>query len=147
MSLTNKYINMYKQMTKERHKELKEEIETLRQIDWSISDIINKQEEEKDKVIKVPYKVERVVEKYHTLKATDLPLYKKFKFHHMNRYYLYRLSVIDGKQRLHKMMIDDDNKKVSLYEDDLHTIFDDGNKPSDKKEWDEAVCKLLNVVG
>tara|TARA_R110002050_G_scaffold226720_2_gene362414 strand:- start:73 stop:564 length:492 start_codon:yes stop_codon:yes gene_type:complete len=128
----------------DRFNELMQEIETTKEIDNAISDIVDAKATEEE-TIKIPYKTKQVVDKYHELKVSDLPLYKKYKLHDDITWY-YRLSIIDGKQKAHRMSVNTTDNDVSLYYIDLEDIFADDNKDSNAEEWHAAVCKLLKII-
>ena len=160
--LKNKLDNMlgdrHIHISDDRFNELKQEIETTKEIDNAISDIVDAKATEDEetakemfletqghKTIKIPYKTKQVVEKYHELKVSDLPLYKKYQLHDDITWY-YRLSIIDGKQKAHRMSVNTTDNDVSLYYIDLEDIFADDNKDSNAEEWHAAVCKLLKII-
>jgi hypothetical protein len=160
--LKNKLDNMlgdrHIHISDDRFNELKQEIETTKEIDNAISDIVDAKATEDEqtakemfletqghKTIKIPYKTKQVVEKYHELKVSDLPLYKKYELCNDITWY-YRLSIIDGKQKVHKMSVNALDNDASVYYTEIEDVLDDNNIDSNAEEWHAAVCKLLKII-
>ena len=150
--LKNKLDNMlgdrHIHISDDRFNELNQEIETTKEIDNAISDIVDAkatEEETAKETIKIPYKTKQVVEKYHELKVSDLPLYKKYELCNDITWY-YRLSIIDGKQKVHKMSVNALDNDASVYYTEIEDVLDDNNIDSNAEEWHAAVCKLLKII-
>ncbi len=162
-------------MPDERFNELIKEIETTKEVDNAISDMVDAKATEDEetakkalpegdeetakemfletqghKTIKVPYIVHQSIEEYHELKVSDLPLYKKYNlykgYNGDDLTWYYRLAIIDGKQRVHKISINAKDNNVSVYYCDLEDIFSHDNIDSNAEEWHAVVCKLLKIL-
>ncbi len=147
--LKNKLDNMlgdrHIHISDDRFNELNQEIETTKEIDNAISDIVDAKATEEEAIIKIPKTTKTVVEEYHTLKASDLPLYKKYELCNDITWY-YRLSIIDGKQKVHKMSVNALDNDASVYYTELEDVLDDNNIDSNAEEWHAAVCSLLKII-
>lgn len=130
-----------KTMTKLR--QLTEEDEFLK-LDSLINDPdVNKAIEENCLNEKENIYIEKKTIEYHSLKISDLPLYKVYEGYKCKWYY--RLDVIDGKQRCVKIS-DDELHGVSVQNVSAESILGIENKDCEEHDWMLVCAKVLNYI-
>ena len=95
-----------------------------------------------DKIDK-EYEFIKKVEKYHKVKQSDLPIFKKYKG--FNMVWHYRLNVVNGFLTCQKISIQNNgiHEVISVSPE---SMFDIENVKSTKEEWHDAVCKVLKSI-
>ena len=121
---------------KKDYKRLSSEIQALNAETNRITDIIDQEQTEKE------FELKRIKTEYTKLKASSLPLYKKYEAYDGD--WLYKLHVSEGRLVLHKMVICDG--KAHLFSLVPSSMFDADIIEATEKEWHDEVCKLLKII-
>ena len=87
--------------------------------------------------------IEKKSIEYHSLRVSDLPMYKVYEGYKCKWYY--RLDVIDGKQRCLKIK-DDEVSGMELLQLNAECILDAENKDCEEHDWMLACAKVLNYM-
>ena len=122
---------------KKDYKRLSSEIQALNAETNRITDIIDQEQTEKE------FELKRIKTEYTKLKASSLPLFKKYNA--MEGVWLYKLHISEGRLVLHKMVIND-NGSGELYTMSPSLMFEENNIEATEKEWHDGVCKLLKII-
>ena len=88
-------------------------------------------------------KIKKHSVEYHSLKASDLPMYKRY-FGYQCVWY-YKLDVIDGKQVCIKIAIEE-NGDVEMRPVVTSCILEAENEPCERHDWMLATVKVLNFM-
>ena len=121
---------------KKDYKRLSSEIQALNAETNRITNIIDQEQTEKE------FELKRIKTEYTKLKASSLPLYKKYNA--MEGVWLYKLHISEGRLVLHKMVISDGT--VQLFSLVPSSMFDADIIEATEKEWHDEVCKLLKII-
>lgn len=150
-------------MTKKRtHAEIKAEIKELQEIDNKTSDRVNHElnvMDQKEKEYKI--EIQETQKKYHKIKASDLPVYRKQEWIINNidgttkllSRWLYKLSVENGKLLCQRIEIKPDKPIEMHIENPEHIVKEIIYKEtkgklidSDIHEWTQGVADLLTQL-
>ena len=121
---------------KKDYKRLSSEIQALNAETNRITDIIDQEQTEKE------FELKRIKTEYTKLKASSLPLYKKYNA--MEGVWLYKLHISEGRLTLHKMVVNDKTAEIHSLSPSL--MFEENNIEATEKEWHDGVCKLLKII-
>jgi hypothetical protein len=121
---------------KKDYKRLSSEIQALNAETNRITDIIDQEQTEKE------FELKRIKTEYTKLKASSLPLFKKYNA--IEGVWLYKLHISEGRLVLHKMVVS--NGKVQLFSLVPSSMFDEDIIEATEKEWHDGVCKLLKII-
>ena len=143
-------------MKKERtHAEIKKEIKDLQEIDNKTSDRVQHElniMEEKEKEIEI--EIVRKRKEYHKLKSSDLPIFKKRIWKHVNLdggddiifdSWMYKLSIVNGRLLCQRIQMKAD-RPIELYIDSPESILDEELESSNVSEWTQSIAHLLTQL-
>jgi hypothetical protein len=126
-------------MCKKTYKNLTNEIKYLEMETNKISDAIDIEESQKEKET---FDIKKRTIKYHTIKRSDLPMFRKYEAYQSN--WLYKLDIVNGKLTCLKMEVNETGEVnvVKLYPE----MILDYELESTQEEWHDGVCKLLKYI-
>lgn len=118
------------------------EIAALQDVDNAISDIIDAQETEKEKVYEVEItETKKVMKQFN---GKDLPLY--FQWHGGIRTWLYKVYVKDGKLKSDKLTYCIDSKEIEYSSVPLESAFNKEHVKVNECIWNEALQLIYKNV-
>ena len=118
-------------MSRKTHNRLSDQVKYLEMESNRISDEINTE-----------FDIEETTKKYHKIKRSDLPMFRKYNAYDST--WIYKLDVMNGKLECLKMSVSDCGQ-VELHKMLPEMILDYDTLAS-QEEWHNGVCKLLKYI-
>jgi hypothetical protein len=119
------------------------EIKALQDVDDAISDIIDAQETEKEKIYEVEVtETKRVMKKFN---GNDLPLY--FQWHGGIKTWLYKVYILDGKIKADKLVYSIKDKEIEYTSVAVESAFKEDHVEVDACVWNEGLQLIYKNAG